>query len=59
MDKLEKLKKIIEEKLYEVDKLEKNDYSKYLDYYCGSFAYIDSLEFVLQQIDELMEVKNG
>ena len=56
MDKLEKLKKIIEEKLYEVDNLEKNDYYKYLDCYCSSFAYIDSLEFVLQQIDELMEV---
>lgn len=56
MDKLEKLKKIIEEKLYEVDKLEKNDYCKYLDYYGNSLAYIDSLEFVLQQIDELMEV---
>lgn len=58
MDKLEKLKKIIEEKLYEVDKLEKNDYSKYLDNYCNSFAYMDALEFVLHQIDELMEVKN-
>lgn len=56
MDKLEKLKKIIEEKLYEVDKLEKNDYYKYLDYYGNSLAYMDSLEFVLQQIDELMKV---
>lgn len=55
MDKLNELKNIVEKKLDEVDKLEKNDYYKYLDNYCNSFAYIDALEWVLEEIDIMRE----
>lgn len=57
MDKLEELKKRVEDKLHELDSLEKNDFTSYL-YFESKNNFLDSLEWVLTQIDELMEVKN-
>lgn len=54
MDKLEELKKRVEDKLHEIDSLEKNDFTSYL-YFDSKNNFLDALEWVLTQIDELKE----
>lgn len=56
MDKIVELKKRVEDKLYEIDSLEKNDFTSYL-YFASENNFLDALEWVLTQIDELMEVE--
>lgn len=58
MDKIVELKKRVEDKLHELDSLEKNDFTSYL-YFASKNNFLDALEWVLTQIDELMEEKNG
>lgn len=43
MDKLEELKKRVEDKLYEIDSLEKNDFTSYL-YFDSKNNFLDALE---------------